>query len=106
MPEALAMRGAQDYLCKVAERLQVEHAGLRVTWTVDAQLDVAAALVRTAEHSGGTRRVDELGGYDVIAMATHGYSGLKHWMTGSITERVLQSATLPLLIVPPRAART
>lgn len=107
MPEALAMQGAQDYLGHVAERLQAEHAGLKVTWTVRAQLDVASAILHVAEQSDDTEGASVFGvfgGCDLIAMATHGYSGLKRWMIGSITERVLQSATLPFLIVPPHAA--
>jgi nucleotide-binding universal stress UspA family protein len=34
-----------------------------------------------------------------IVMATHGYSGLKRWAHGSVAERVLQTATVPLLLV-------
>ncbi|MGZ3665474.1 MAG: universal stress protein, partial [Ktedonobacterales bacterium] len=41
------------------------------------------------------------GGYDIMAMATHGRSGLTLWAVGSITERVLQSTRLPLFIVRP-----
>ena len=79
---------------------------MRVTWTVRAQLDVASAILHVAEQSDDTEGagvVGVVGGCDLIAMATHGYSGLKRWMIGSITERVLQSATLPFLIVPPHA---
>jgi len=34
-----------------------------------------------------------------IVMATHGYSGIKHWAHGSVAERVLQAARVPLLLV-------
>lgn len=103
LPEALAKQGAGDYLGKMAERLETEHVSLQVTWTIQEHLDVASAILRLAEESSSPEDADELGGYDGIAMATHGYSGLKRWMIGSITERVLQSARIPLLIVPPRA---
>jgi nucleotide-binding universal stress UspA family protein len=36
---------------------------------------------------------------DQIVMATHGYSGIKHWTHGSVAERVLQAARMPLLLV-------
>ena len=36
---------------------------------------------------------------DQIVMATHGYSGIKRWTHGSIAERVLQAARVPLLLV-------
>lgn len=105
MPEALAMRGAQDYLGDVAERLRAAHVGLQVTWTVDAQLDVASAILRVAEQFDDREGPTPIGRFDLIAMATHGYSGLKRWMFGSTTERVLQGATkLPVLIVPLRVA--
>jgi nucleotide-binding universal stress UspA family protein len=45
---------------------------------------------------------------DLIAMATHGRSGLSRWVLGSVTEKVLRHATVPLLIVravPPAKAR-
>lgn len=34
-----------------------------------------------------------------IVMATHGYSGLKRWTHGSVAERVLQTAKVPLLLI-------
>ncbi len=37
----------------------------------------------------------------MIAIATHGRSGLQLWTMGSITERVLHTIRLPLLIVRP-----
>ncbi len=36
---------------------------------------------------------------DQIVMATHGYSGIRHWTHGSVAERVLQTARVPLLLV-------
>ncbi len=38
---------------------------------------------------------------DLIAMATHGWTGVTRWVLGSVTEKVLRHATLPMLIVPP-----
>ena len=34
-----------------------------------------------------------------IVMATHGYTGLKRWRHGSVAERVLQAAGVPVLLV-------
>ena len=36
---------------------------------------------------------------DLLVMATHGYSGLKRWALGSVTDKVLHAATTPLLLV-------
>jgi universal stress protein A len=38
-------------------------------------------------------------GADMIIMATHGYSGVKHVMLGSTTEDVLRHAGCPVLSV-------
>ena len=38
-------------------------------------------------------------GVDLIAMATHGRSGFSRWMLGSVAERVLRHAGVPLLLV-------
>jgi nucleotide-binding universal stress UspA family protein len=38
---------------------------------------------------------------DLIAMTTHGFSGLTRWMLGSVAERVLAHATVPVLLVGP-----
>jgi nucleotide-binding universal stress UspA family protein len=38
-------------------------------------------------------------GADLIVIATHGYSGLKHAILGSTAERVVRHATCPVLVV-------
>jgi nucleotide-binding universal stress UspA family protein len=52
----------------------------------------ADALVREAEE----------GGFDLIVMGTQGRSGLGRLVLGSVAERVLRSATVPVLAVPAR----
>jgi len=37
----------------------------------------------------------------LIAMATHGETGLKRILLGSVTERVLRKSTVPVLVVQP-----
>lgn len=39
------------------------------------------------------------GEFDLIVMGTHGRSGLDHWLMGSVAERVVRSATCPVLTV-------
>lgn len=43
---------------------------------------------------------------DVIVMGTHGRSGFKRLLLGSVTEKVLREAPCPVLTVPPRADST
>ncbi len=54
---------------------------------------VAEAIVQMAEQ----------GKVDFIAMATYGRGGVHHWALGSITERVLHAAKLPLFIIRPQS---
>jgi len=37
---------------------------------------------------------------DLIVVATHGYTGIKHVMLGSTAERVLRNAPCPVAVVP------
>jgi len=43
---------------------------------------------------------------DLIVMGTHGASGFRRLLLGSVTEKVLRRATCPVLTVPPRAQTT
>ncbi len=92
---------AKKYLRAVAERLckgDLAHLNLVVTWSTIVEVDVASALVKMAEHG---EVEDGTAGCDLLAIATHGRSGLQRWVVGSIAERVLGSTTRPLLIVRP-----
>jgi len=42
---------------------------------------------------------------DLILMATHGRTGLSHFLLGSVAERVVRSAECPVLTLHPRAKR-
>lgn len=43
---------------------------------------------------------------DLIAMGTHGRTGLQRWVLGSVTEQVLRKAPVPLLVSRVGAVRT
>jgi nucleotide-binding universal stress UspA family protein len=40
---------------------------------------------------------------DLLVMGTHGRSGVRHLLLGSVTEKVIRRAPCPMLIVPPAA---
>jgi nucleotide-binding universal stress UspA family protein len=99
--EEKAREEALAYLSRLTERLgQTTPAGLAIkaTSSVESDPDVAEAIVRQAEGA-------EKGNYDLIAMATHGRSGIGHFTLGSVTERVLHFTRLPLLVVRPSKPR-
>jgi nucleotide-binding universal stress UspA family protein len=76
-----------------------------------ARSDEAAqsgVLINTAVRIGppadGILEYVETYGIDLIAMATHGRSGLKRWIYGSVTAKVLRSASCSMLVVRPADA--
>lgn len=85
----------EAYLATLANRLRegdLANLDLSITYSVEADPDVAEAIVHKAEQ----------GKFDFIALATHGRGGVQHWAMGSVSERVLHATKLPLLIMRPR----
>ena len=106
MPEALVVDGAMGYLERVSQRLRSEHpeGRLAVTRSVAADSDIAHGILAEAEsgEQQDGKGARAFGRCDLIAMATHGHSGLARWALGSVTERVLHATKLPILIVRPQ----
>jgi nucleotide-binding universal stress UspA family protein len=38
---------------------------------------------------------------DMIAMATHGYSGVQRWLMGSVADRVVRYSHIPVMLIHP-----
>ena len=96
---------AKKYLIGIGERLQGGDIGklnLVIEWSIEESKDVANALFEAAESGKVIESSHEFSGCDLIAIATHGRGGLKRLMAGSVTEHVLGSTRLPMLIVRPR----
>jgi nucleotide-binding universal stress UspA family protein len=71
---------------------QLQHTRATPRVTLHTQLregDVAEAILDTAAQTSA----------DLIALSSHGYSGLRRWMLGSVAERVLHQAICPVLVV-------
>jgi nucleotide-binding universal stress UspA family protein len=79
---------------------------LSVASSVAVNMDVARTLLAVAEGGESVEEVEIARGCEVMAMATHGRSGVAHWVMGSVTERILGAIRLPLLIVRPQRAQT
>jgi len=66
----------------------------------DVPIDSVLTDLPAAEHIIDYAVCHEI---DMIAMATHGRSGILRWVYGSVTEKVLRAASCSLLIVPATA---
>lgn len=84
-----ARQEARLYLDRVAEDLTAQ--GIKVSVAVQAG-GVANAIIEYAD-------ANEI---DLIAMSTHGRTGLARWALGSVADRVLRAGVNPLLLVRPR----
>ena len=83
---ATAEQDAQAYLSEVARRLKEQ--GLRAT-TATMMGSVAESIVDYAKANS----------VDLVAMCTHGRTGLVRWTLGSVADRVLRAGSTPILLV-------
>lgn len=84
----------ETYLASLSNRLRqgdLANLDLSVTYSVEADPDVAEAIVKKAEQER----------FDFIAMATHGRGGVQDWAMGSVSKRVLHATMVPLLVMRP-----
>lgn len=95
---------AEQYLQDVVQRLSElvpEKTPMVVTTEAVVQVDVAGTVLKLAhaamQHTGAM--------YDLIALATHGRSGIKRAILGSVTEHVFGATALPLFVVCPPAVK-
>jgi nucleotide-binding universal stress UspA family protein len=62
-------------------------------------------VVRNGVPADEIQRFAEEEGIDLIVMATHGRTGLKHIVLGSVAEKVVRLSTVPVLTVKPHPLR-
>jgi len=77
---------AKEYLDKVAERMRAKGLNAR---TIVVAGHAAEEIVRVALEINA----------NIIAMSTHGLSGLKRWALGSIADKVLHISDIPVLVI-------
>ena len=90
LAEVAAARVAQaeEYLDGIAGPLR---AGGVVVTTAREEGPAADRIVEYAEAQG----------IDLIVMSTHGRGGVRRFLVGSVTDRVIRSTVLPVLVVHP-----
>ena len=62
-------------------------------------------VVRTGVPADEIRKFAEEEGVDMIVLATHGRTGLKHILMGSVAEKTVRLSSIPVLTVKPRPLR-
>ena len=87
-PEATGKkeRQAQRYLGRIAKALEAKGIRVRTEVLLGNPTEEIAIY---AKHPG----------CDVIVMSSHGHSGPSRWTHGSVTDRVLRSSCVPVLVV-------
>jgi nucleotide-binding universal stress UspA family protein len=83
------MDQADEYLGSVAQGLKgdLDHVSIHVE--------------RASNPAQGILEVAEDLGVDLLAMATHGRTGLRRALLGSVADKVLRAATRPVLLKKP-----
>jgi nucleotide-binding universal stress UspA family protein len=79
-------RDAEEYLAPIASALRAR--GVDTAWAV-RRGRAADEILAAARESGA----------DLIAMATHGRTGLSRLLFGSVTEAVLRQAPIPVFMI-------
>jgi nucleotide-binding universal stress UspA family protein len=64
----------------------------------DAGLEADGSLSR-ASPAAAIEKAARSAGADLIVMGTHGYTGLKHAILGSVAERTIRTAPCPVVVV-------
>jgi nucleotide-binding universal stress UspA family protein len=87
--EAEAMGEAMSYLDSKVRELKSQ--GLAEVSTRTSEREIAQEIIDVASEPNS-----------LIAMSTHGRTGAKRWVMGSVTEKVVRHSTSPVLVIPVR----
>ena len=83
-----------------------ERSALEMTLLPDQQLlqrdgYSVTSLVRFGDPAKEIANLARCANVDIVAMATHGQTGLRHLLMGSVAEQVLRDLTIPVLLIRP-----
>lgn len=79
---------SRQYLSRVGSQFRSEGLNAREEIRVG---DTAGSIIDFAKENA----------IDLIALATHGRTGISRWVIGSVADRVLRSSRIPMLVVTP-----
>ena len=89
----------------VREQAQVYLRKVRSEFETSSSV-IATEVVDSSDPAGAIVAFSDKNAVDLIVMVTHGRSGLSRLLMGSITQKVLQAASCPVLVVPRRLIET
>lgn len=86
--EEAAKRLAQEYLRTTAARLRASQADLQVSWDIRVGQPAEGIVMATTDCAG-----------DLVVMATHGRTGVRRAVAGSVAGAVVRTAFTPVVLV-------
>ena len=81
---------ARTYLNQIAEQFRKDG------YTVQVEVSAMPAAEAILDYADSQHA-------DLITIATHGRSGISRWVFGSVTQKVVQSCPVPVLVIRPKA---
>jgi nucleotide-binding universal stress UspA family protein len=106
LPPAVA-GGEAAYRALIEEPRERAEAELKhlVENASNAGIYVRNTLLETGEVADSLCRLAARGHYDVLVLGTHGHTGITRLVLGSVAEKVVRTASCPVLTVHSRVAR-
>ena len=84
--EEASKAAAENYLNKLTSKLKYDKVKIQTEVMVGKPAETIADYATS-------------NGVDLIAIATHGRSGVSRWVWGSVADKVLRSSRVPILVV-------
>jgi nucleotide-binding universal stress UspA family protein len=88
----LAHDEAESYLLELVE--DFHKAGIKASYVIKQEMEPAEAIVKYIHQNA----------VDVVAMTTHGRSGIKQLLLGSVANHLIHSTTIPIVLIRPEHA--
>ncbi len=86
--EKAGVKAAEEYLSRVKARLTKERLNVETRVLTGRPAETISDFVRRE-------------GVDLVALATHGRSGVSRWVFGSVADRLVRSLSVPILLIRP-----
>lgn len=94
-PYGIAVPESYDRECRAAAERELQSWGQKVV-AAGVRLETKVSALPPSE---AVARYVEEHSIDLVVIGSRGLSGLKHWVLGSVAERVLHSCPCPVLTV-------